>query len=322
MKEKQVDSKTDPLCESAGTDGHAETLSVPDDLSVEPRKRGGPRTVAGKLASRRNGLKHGLTATKLINSVLPAGRVAELRDELLAELAPRSTIERLLVNELARHAAMLELGERAELAVLRRGAIELAGFRAGETVSDDAAETFLAAAVASDAVDRFARYRRGHEKALQSALRSLGEFAIASRPNAVTASTYLRPHSSVWIESQCEEWLRMRATTGHWSCPACDHTAPNWLTKRRVFQCKSCRHQCGLRIGTVMAGSPLPLAAWFTAIGVVVNDQNITAAELGRRAGIERAGTAQRVLDKIRDAMTADDADRRLAGLARTANGV
>jgi hypothetical protein len=72
---------------------------------------GGPRSLEGKARSRTNALRHGLTATTLIDAVLPANRINELRAELSAEIGPRTVIERLLVDEVARHAAMLELGE-------------------------------------------------------------------------------------------------------------------------------------------------------------------------------------------------------------------
>eukprot|EP00172_Hildenbrandia_rubra_P001135 Plantae.Rhodophyta-Hildenbrandia_rubra.ctg1699.p2 GENE.Plantae.Rhodophyta-Hildenbrandia_rubra.ctg1699~~Plantae.Rhodophyta-Hildenbrandia_rubra.ctg1699.p2 ORF type:complete len:167 (+),score=11.44 Plantae.Rhodophyta-Hildenbrandia_rubra.ctg1699:887-1387(+) len=81
---------------------------------------------------------------------------------------------------MARHAAMMELGEKAEGAVLRHGARELSGMilsTSGEP-GDDADEredAVLASAVSTEALDKFNRYRRGHEKAFYTALNKLRE---------------------------------------------------------------------------------------------------------------------------------------------------
>jgi hypothetical protein len=251
--------------------------------------------------------------------------VEELRGQLLAELGPRSAIERFLIDEIARHAAMLEMGERAEAAVLRRGAIELAAVRGDEIVDqeDDARESFLAAAVASDAIDKFSRYRRGHEKAVFSAIKTLREIGLlgpsASNPGAeASCPVPLR----AWTENECEDWLRRRAAQGTLRCPGCRDSWAHWIESRRVLQCKQCRRQYGLRSGTVMARSPLPLAAWFAAVTQLLVQPDITAAELGRRAGMRRSATAQRVHAKIRAAMCSVDADQQLAGLVQRANAV
>lgn len=288
---------------------------APAGIAPYPPK-GGPRTLEGKARSRTNALRHGLTATTLCDAVLPANRVNELRAELCAEIGPRTVIERLLVDEVARHAAMLELGERAELAVLRHGAAGLAAFGVDASQSEDP-DAVLAAAVASDAVDKFSRYRRGHEKAAYAAIKALRELRIAGgtspgAPNAVSRS----PLKLSWqTEANCEAWLAERAAGGAWQCPLCGHSRANWLRARKALQCQRCRRQSGLRAGTVAARSRLPLTVWFAAMVIVLEEPTIAAAELARRTGIRRPATAQTMLNRIRAALAADDADRRLAGL-------
>lgn len=188
---------------------------------------------------------------------MPPDRVAELRATLHEELSPRSAIEEILVAELARHAAMLELCERAEMAVLRRAATELGGFHADVSSLDDQTDAALSAAVASDAIDSFARYRRGHEKGLISSLKALNE--AAARRTAMWAIAPIAQRR-IWEEHECETWLRERAAQGGWRCPHCGPATANWLASRKVLQCKHCRRHAGLRNGTVMAGSPL---AWW-----------------------------------------------------------
>jgi hypothetical protein len=284
----------------------------------ETRKKGGPRTAAGKLRSRQNALQHGLTSKKLVDDVIPTGRLDDLRRELLTEIAPTTTIGRLLVDEVARHGAMLELGERAELAVLRQGAAKLAEFpAAGMVGSAHAPESLLAGAVTNDGLERFLRYRRSHERALYTALRALRETTELCRQVVVMPVKPSVGGEPAWSEAMCVEWLRQRVVKGAWTCPKCQLTAANWIATRNVVQCGACRRQFGHRSGTVMAGSPLPLATWFTAIEIIQVEPQIAAAELARRLGIKRPATAQSLLGKIRMAIESNDSKTLLVGLGR-----
>lgn len=280
--------------------------------------RGGPRTPAGKAASRTNALRHGLTATKLLPQVLQTGRVDLLREQLREHFRPRNQVETLLVDEMARHGAMLEFGEAAEGAVLRRGAQELT-LLAPDVEGDQHAEidVQLAAAVSSDALERFARYRRGHERAFFAALAALRD--LQARPSSASAPPALPVAPAT--EADCEAWLYLRVTNGHWCCPHCSATTARQVVDRRVVQCTGCRRQFGIRTGTVMVGSPLPLTTWFSAVQLVLANPKISAAELGRRLGLLRSGTAQRLLAKILRALEASDATRQLMGMNVPVNG-
>ncbi len=61
----------------------------------------GPRTVEGRAVSRRNALKHGLTARSLIIEGENAKRLEALRDELLETYAPQGVVEEHLVDMMA-----------------------------------------------------------------------------------------------------------------------------------------------------------------------------------------------------------------------------
>ncbi|MCB9920644.1 MAG: hypothetical protein H6822_00605 [Planctomycetaceae bacterium] len=80
----------------------------------------------GNSASRANALQHGLTSKKLLPKALQGERVEHYRKRLRRELEPATTVEGVLVDEMARHAAMMEFSEQTEGAVLRHGASELA----------------------------------------------------------------------------------------------------------------------------------------------------------------------------------------------------
>ena len=264
---------------------------------------------AGRAA---NAVQHGLTAKKYIPAILRPGRVAAWVEELERELRPESVIERLLVLEIARHAAMLELAEQAEGAVLRIGVESLAPMLAsaeGDLPEDSA----LAASVTSDAIDRLTRYRRAHEKAVHQAMDRLRERQAARRTQV--GSQPGNPRDRFLSEAACRAQLRTRFEVDTWRCPRCQHRHGCFLEKSEKWQCASCRAQVGLRFGTLFARSPLPLITWFTAIGHVLANPDISAAELGRMLSLGRPATAQTVLTRIRQAIDAGGAA--LAGIDR-----
>jgi hypothetical protein len=80
----------------------------PDRSSQEsepkpPRSGGGPRTAAGKLKSRKNATKHGLTATTLLPAILGPENLEEHLRQLREEWQPQTPTQDFLIIELARH---------------------------------------------------------------------------------------------------------------------------------------------------------------------------------------------------------------------------
>jgi hypothetical protein len=126
----------------------------------------GPKTTEGKARSSRNALKHGLRAAKHV--VLPdedAAGFAALEAALIAELAPKSVLQRIVVGRIARAAWRLERSERIEvdlfterLAAVPDGGVGLALIRDGNGTRSF--ETLL-------------RYRGAAQAELWRALRTL-----------------------------------------------------------------------------------------------------------------------------------------------------
>lgn len=53
--------------------------------------------------------------------------------------------------------------------------------------------------------------------------------------------------------------------------------------KRRVWNCKSCKRQFTVKVGTIFEDSPLSLSKWLPALWLVVNAKNgISSCELAR----------------------------------------
>ena len=292
---------------------------IPSALDCEPkppRPRGGPRTDAGKRRSRTNATQHGLTATTLLPAILGPEGLQKHLFRLRAEWQPQTPTQEFLVTEIARHAAALDLVEHAELAVLRTGASTMAQLRSASDDSEHAADhsddVLLAAAVSSDALDHVTRYRRAHEKAFHQALQRLRE--LRSQPPSYMRDVRLLP-PFLFAETTCRDYLLRRVTGSAHACPRCGHATGCWLATRETWQCARCRRQSGLRAGTVMANSPLPLSVWFGAIWQILIDPVTSVKELARAAKITRPNTAGDVADKIRAALGSPNATLLLAGL-------
>ncbi len=279
------------------------------DDSPLPPSVDSPTTDRGAAVSAANAVTHGLTATRHLPAAMESRRNALLA-ELDAELRPTSALERIFVAELARHAAGLEVAATIEPAVLRRGVQQGAQLtELSDAANADAeADAALTAAVASDALQRTTRYRRGHEHGLFRALDKLSE---ARQLVAQVSSQPPRFQS----EEECEAHLRGRMLDPSWRCPGCFTPKGYWIAGRFRWECASCRRQFGLRAGTVLERSPLPLLLWFRAIEAVVQRPELTAAELAAELGLSRRATAAEIQRRISSALRSTDRDRLLAGL-------
>ena len=82
----------------------------------------GIRQQSGEEGPRSNALQHGLTAEKCLPRILCPGRLSEIVASLTTEYRPYTITQELLVREIARHAAVLEVTEQAEPAVWRTAA--------------------------------------------------------------------------------------------------------------------------------------------------------------------------------------------------------
>ncbi|MCA9124739.1 MAG: transposase [Planctomycetaceae bacterium] len=266
----------------------------------------------GVNASRSNAMQHGLTSKKLLPKALQGKRVEYYRERLRRELEPATTVEEVLVDEMARHAAMMEFSEQTEGAVLRHGASELASLltvNTSDSHGDD--DAVLSAAVATETLERFCRYRRMHERGFFAALQRLQDSKELRSPNDRSTSFEVE----FATESQCADWLKRRFEQPGWSCSRCGSSRGCWLESRQRWQCAGCKHQHGVRSGTVMERSPLPLVKWFLAINTVLARPELRALELADRIGLNRQKTASSMITKICAAREHSKSSALLAGL-------
>src|SRR5438105_2056031 len=86
-------------------------------------------------------------------------------------------------------------------------------------------------------------------------------------------------------------------------CPRCGCVEPSFISTRRMWQCKGCKKQFSVKVGTIMEDSPLSLDKWMCAIWMIANDKNgISSYEIHRGIGVTQK-SAWFLLHRIRLAM-------------------
>lgn len=102
-------------------------------------------------------------------------------------------------------------------------------------------------------------------------------------------------------ELACERYLAKWRWPKGFICPRCGSKGAWRISRRRLYQCKACRHQASVTAGTAMHRSKLPLKTWFWAIFLVGrHKKGISALQLQSDLGIGSYRTAWLLLHKIR----------------------
>ncbi len=119
------------------------------------------------------------------------------------------------------------------------------------------------------------------------------------------------------IHKACHDHLfKLKWQTG-FRCEKCEHDA-YYTTKTRklhLYECKNCRYQSTVTVGTVMEKTRTDLTKWFLAIYLIAHDKRgISAQRLSEEISVTYK-TAWLILHKIRRAMKKRDAEYTLAGI-------
>lgn len=101
----------------------------------------------------------------------------------------------------------------------------------------------------------------------------------------------------------CVEFVaKMRWENGA-VCPRCGSDKNNYIKTRRIWQCKNCKRQFSVKVGTIFEDSPIPLEKWLPAVWMIVNAKNgVSSYEVARALGVTQK-TAWFMLHRIRLAM-------------------
>jgi transposase-like protein len=107
---------------------------------------------------------------------------------------------------------------------------------------------------------------------------------------------------------RCFEYVKqLRWPDGKVSCPHCG-SYDHWFIKtRRVWDCKGCKKQFSLKVGTIYEDSALKLDKWMVATWMITNCRNgVSSYELHRAIGVTQK-TAWFMLHRIREVMKDTD---------------
>lgn len=117
-------------------------------------------------------------------------------------------------------------------------------------------------------------------------------------------------------EKSCEKYLFNLRWKDGFQCPKCKHNDYTYISTRKLYQCKSCKHQASLTAGTVMHRTRTPLHIWFWTIYLVSSDKRGCAAlPLSKKLSISY-WKAWSMIHKIRNAMSKRDAKYQLCNIA------
>lgn len=102
----------------------------------------------------------------------------------------------------------------------------------------------------------------------------------------------------------CHEFLAAMRWPRDIRCPRCDSKdVGKLMLPRRIWNCKGCKKQFSVKVGTIFEDSPLGLEKWLPATWLIVNAKNgISSCELARSLGVTQK-TAWFMLHRIRLAM-------------------
>lgn len=117
-------------------------------------------------------------------------------------------------------------------------------------------------------------------------------------------------------EEKCEAAIAAARWPGGYVCPRCRGTAAlSFRRGRQSFrECRGCRYQCSLIVGTMFEGTKVALTRWFLAMQLLSQAKNnVAALELRRQLGVSYP-TAWLMKHKIMEAMRQAEEDRQLCG--------
>ena len=94
------------------------------------------------------------------------------------------------------------------------------------------------------------------------------------------------------------------------TCPHCGSKDTPFVSSRRIWQCRECRKQFSVKVGSIFEDSPIPLSKWLPAMWMLVNCKNgVSSYEIARDLGITQK-SAWFMLLRLRLAIQAKSFDK------------
>ena len=135
-------------------------------------------------------------------------------------------------------------------------------------------------------------------------------------PNPYKNRSLLDFQKEFSTEEQCAKHLADQRWLLGFKCPACGHDKFWFLKRRRLMDCKACRHQTSVTSGTIFHKTRTSLLKWYWLVyHMAMSKVGVSVAEMQRILEIGSYQTGWLMAHKIRKAMGDRDARYRLAGL-------
>ena len=97
-------------------------------------------------------------------------------------------------------------------------------------------------------------------------------------------------------------------------CPMCTSTESRFIKTRSIWECKRCKKQYSVKLGTIFEDSPIKMDKWLCAMWMIVNAKNgVSSYEIHRSLGVTQK-TAWFMMHRIRLALQHGSIDRKLMG--------
>lgn len=97
-------------------------------------------------------------------------------------------------------------------------------------------------------------------------------------------------------------------------CPRCQSQEYRFIKTRFLWECKGCKKQYSVKVGTIFEDSPVSLDKWLCAIWMMVNAKNgVSSYEVSRALKVTQK-TAWFMMHRIRLALQKGSIDRKLMG--------
>lgn len=137
--------------------------------------------------------------------------------------------------------------------------------------------------------------------------------------------TLMQWHTKFGTVETCHDFLVEQRWPQGFVCPRCEHREA-WIIHPRdrtipLYECKTCRYQSSVTVGTIFQRAKVSLPIWFMAIYLVaVDKRGVTALTLARELGVSYR-TVWLMHHKIQQAMAERNAHYRLGGLIELLSG-
>lgn len=131
--------------------------------------------------------------------------------------------------------------------------------------------------------------------------------------NTYNDITFFQFQERFMTEDDCFDYLKRLRWPDGFICPRCNHTEAYFVKKRKIFQCKHCRHQTSITVKTIFHRTHVPLRKWFWAIFWVGTDRRGCSAKRLETLIDVHYATAWLMIHKIRNAMKNRDSFYKLS---------